>query len=796
MASESYSMVRTVCCHLGVFLVVALASADRAPAQAPPLVEPPTGGVGLHVPLDDFLNVNSWGVNQFLGNGLVMDGIDAYALDSGTGTKIARYQTSVESGGVPVDMPTGQDWAISIDYKHNGAYSSANNPFLVKKWNTNDEFVALFNDGGDSWSLGVGKAGGGHNIAVSNIQLGDTWNRFTFDYDAATQTFDAWLNNDLLAADLTVGHGNYNVDHVQIRNLGAGDDYFGEVRIGDPVAQTRSPTFGHEWVQSNPFLVQGLVLRRFALDDTTYRDANFTNVLAWENDVGLVDKAWEKQMLPWHWHTGKQPMTPALQSQINDWVANRPGGEGFLVWDEPNRPDFHDVAEFSDWIKETHPGMLVYGNMQTQPRPGSIFSDQFGSTPNPPPYPYDYDVFLDDYLYVVRPDMLSFSLYPITDDPTEPIPLYLSDRYYRGMEAIRSAGLRWDIPYKVVVQSFDGGGTRLPTDASEMRFQAFTAMAYGMKAITYFTFDHFGSFASGNDGGMLRAIDPPETMHVTNEPIYSDVQALNPEISRLGETLKMMDSTQVRYILGKHDPGSGEISNTLPMGVTQWDPNVDEPYITSIVATYGGSIPEITEGDLVMGHFETRVEELDGPQYNDELYFMLVNTLMDPSLDATQQIRIDFDFGVSGITALQRLNRLTGLAEDVPLAHDGGSLFHLDWTLAGGDADLFKYKSGAKFIIGDIAVNADFDGSGVVDGADMLVWQRNFGTTSGASKSQGDADDDGDVDSDDLFLWGDQFGLAGTPLSAANLTVPEPSTALAVFLCLGVWGATRPTVWR
>ena len=365
------------------------------------------------------------------------------------------------------------------------------------------------------------------------------------------------------------------------------------------------------------------------------------------------------------------------------------------------------------------------------------------------------------------------------------------------MEAIRSAGLRWNIPYKIVVQSCDGGGTRLPTDASEMRFQVFTALAYGMKSITYFTFDHFGSFASGNDGGMLRAIDQQETMHVANQPIYSDVQSLNPEITNLGETLKMMDSTRVRYILGKHDPGGGEVPNTLPLGVTQWDPNVDEPYITSIVATYSGSIPEITEGDLIMGHFETRVEELDGPQYNDELYFMLVNTLMDPSLDATQQIRIDFDFGASGITGLQRMNRLTGLVEDIPLVHNGGSLYHLDWTLAGGDGDLFKYDTGAKFIIGDIAINADFDGDGFVNGVDLLALQRNFGITSGATKSLGDADDDGDVDNDDLLIWENQYGLASGTLSAAmNFTVPEPSSAVALLLCLGVWGATRPTLRR
>ena len=68
---------------------------------------------------------------------------------------------------------------------------------------------------------------------------------------------------------------------------------------------------------------------------------------------------------------------------------------------------------------------------------------------------------------------------------------------------------------------------------------------------------------------------------------------------------------------------------------------------------------------------------------------------------------------------------------------------------------------------------ADFNGDGDVDGRDFLVWQRNAGTTSGATKATGDADGNGMVNDADFNAWKNGFGSA---VAAAGV-VPEPSTA-------------------
>lgn len=49
--------------------------------------------------------------------------------------------------------------------------------------------------------------------------------------------------------------------------------------------------------------------------------------------------------------------------------------------------------------------------------------------------------------------------------------------------------------------------------------------------------------------------------------------------------------------------------------------------------------------------------------------------------------------------------------------------------------------------------HGDFDDNQFVSGSDFLIWQRNFGTETGATPATGDATGDGDVDANDLDVW-------------------------------------------
>lgn len=83
------------------------------------------------------------------------------------------------------------------------------------------------------------------------------------------------------------------------------------------------------------------------------------------------------------------------------------------------------------------------------------------------------------------------------------------------------------------------------------------------------------------------------------------------------------------------------------------------------------------------------------------------------------------------------------------------------------------------------ALAGDFDGNDVVNALDLANWRTGFGTSVGASHSQGDANADGDVDGDDLLIWQRQLGMSAL---ASPATVPTPEPAAGVLTGLAIFG--------
>jgi hypothetical protein len=82
----------------------------------------------------------------------------------------------------------------------------------------------------------------------------------------------------------------------------------------------------------------------------------------------------------------------------------------------------------------------------------------------------------------------------------------------------------------------------------------------------------------------------------------------------------------------------------------------------------------------------------------------------------------------------------------------------------------------------------DFDASGVVDAADLALWQQRFGNT---APPLADADNDGDTDGADFLIWQQQLG-SGAPATGAGSAVPEPaSLAVACLAMIATLAATR-----
>ena len=118
--------------------------------------------------------------------------------------------------------------------------------------------------------------------------------------------------------------------------------------------------------------------------------------------------------------------------------------------------------------------------------------------------------------------------------------------------------------------------------------------------------------------------------------------------------------------------------------------------------------------------------------------------------------------------------------------------FAASYTLAFSDEDLPGATSVGTMtltvsgVVVDPGPSADFNGDGLVDGADLLAWQRGVGLASGATRGDGDADGNGRVDAADLEAWRVQF-LSGD----ASLAAPEPSSAAMLLAGLAAAGWRR-----
>ena len=261
----------------------------------------------------------------------------------------------------------------------------------------------------------------------------------------------------------------------------------------------------------------------------------------------------------------------------------------------------------------------------------------------------------------------------------------------------------------------------------------------------------------------------------TPTPLYYIASQVNDEVANLGKSLKLLRSTGTRYLAGQRiDPNNGQVTSAiLPTAVTAWNAATDlDPYITQISVTNNGSAHNGLKGDVLIGHFEPMWDE------SGEKYFMIVNLLQGEGLSSaltSQNARLDFDFQGTSINSLQRLNRQTGEIETVPLVHDGGTLYHLDLLLAGGNGDLFKYNTGATFIVdnGITDLSGDYNRDGAVDAADYVMWRKTFGQNVTLSGSGADGDGDGIIGQGDYSHWRNRFGNTNGGGQSASSLVPE-----------------------
>ncbi len=224
--------------------------------------------------------------------------------------------------------------------------------------------------------------------------------------------------------------------------------------------------------------------------------------------------------------------------------------------------------------------------------------------------------------------------------------------------------------------------------------------------------------------------------------------------------------------LGIHftDSGNGGLDNTPSGEVGLFGGSEISPDAIVRAAVYrdtgsrtDASVPyAVGETVFVVGKFSDEGIENTTPGIYD-LMELWVNptTFTEPAVPSVSAER-DTDAGTAvGLTSID-----TFAVRTANFSTGQGEIALIDQLVIG--------TSYASVVGASPLIPGDFDGNSFVNGADLLIWQNNYGLGAGASIAEGDADGDGDVDGRDFLVW--QRNHTGGGALSSITSVPEPTS--------------------
>ncbi|HMO83529.1 MAG TPA: hypothetical protein PKC18_01275 [Lacipirellulaceae bacterium] len=174
----------------------------------------------------------------------------------------------------------------------------------------------------------------------------------------------------------------------------------------------------------------------------------------------------------------------------------------------------------------------------------------------------------------------------------------------------------------------------------------------------------------------------------------------------------------------------------------------------------------------------------------DALYIDLYRT-SGPALPASNQPAIAELFTIDlSVLAQSSGQRTINILQDAlngeqPTEHvDGETVYRIRTRVYDGDLDLesFDFVHLRDFAMShaELALRGDYNDDGVVDGDDLLTWQRTLGSPISVHV---DGDGSGLVDAGDLPVWQSNFGTTRASLGSlssmsANAPIPEPKAGM------------------
>lgn len=381
----------------------------------------------------------------------------------------------------------------------------------------------------------------------------------------------------------------------------------------------------------------------FTVIECRYDTKTNKQVLLWCEQLGLRAYVWDDRMATAI--AGAEGWQAALDDMIADY-RDYPALDRFFIKDEPVEAHFPMLARIANYFHTHHPDADFYVNLLPNVAvPGGKVNS---------------NAHIAQYLEMVKPSLLSYDHYCLCKTETTAQELYAGglrearvsqecrarnnthDKvyaehnrpdYYDNLEQIRAHAKGAGIPWMIIILLVEHWGYRYLCEA-ELRWEVFTALAYGSSQISYFTYWTPGV---GHDEPWSYHHGIIESDGTRGEK-YPIVKQINSEIQALMGEIGTAQSLAVFH--------TGEERDPLPV---QFSP-------------FGG-IEQITGGRFVAGFFEGG-------------YLMLANK--DFHSEAFAKIETE--------KALYKFSKSRGTWDEMSRTPDGAYTVHLH----AGDGELYR----------------------------------------------------------------------------------------------------------
>ena len=307
---------------------------------------------------------------------------------------------------------------------------------------------------------------------------------------------------------------------------------------------------------------------------------------------------------------------------------------------EPGEKEFPGLARMNERVRRLAPSKGYWVNLFP------TYADDFHGDPE------EYDHHVRTFLETVKPSLFTYDHYCMVGrDPRLHADSWYSPNrqgdYFPNLEIVRRRSLEADAEFGVIVSVGSFGPVRGASEA-ELRFQAFTILAYGARSLGWFTYlteIPYGHWTNWED--MVINRDGTRTRH------YSMLKYLNGEVLALAPALLRLESTGVYH--------------TEPL------PPLTRPLGESALVT------SISGGMGLVGEFRSAADGLN--------YLMVVNRdFIDP---ATFRVKLR-----EPAHDLREISKQTGRPQ--PAAGYAAATGELTLSLGAGDGRLFRLGAASR----------------------------------------------------------------------------------------------------